>query len=70
MAIRVTRDTGSMCYWHVSNHFCAEVIDEIIDEADRAKKKKKYDKHQGLRRTIHVGRESESRVKIIGITQS
>lgn len=27
VAIRVTRDIGSKCYWHVSDHFCVEVID-------------------------------------------
>lgn len=33
---RVTRDIGSKCYWHVSDRFCVEVIDEAID---RVKKK-------------------------------
>lgn len=35
VAIRVTRDIGSKYYWHVSDHFCVEVIDEAIDRANK-----------------------------------
>ena len=46
-----------MLYWHVSDRFCVEVIDEATDRA-----KERYDKRHGLQWIIHVDRESESKV--------